>query len=69
MTEKKLVCVYLFILINRFGHFEMPQGKAEVQVNMSMNAPIKPRDIQNTQSWGKLRPLKSQEIRFSKLYV
>lgn len=42
MTEKKLICVYLFILINRFGHLEMPQGKAEVQVNKSVNDPINP---------------------------
>lgn len=67
MTEKKLICVYLFILINRFGHFEMPQGKAEVQVNKSVNTPIKPWDIWNTQNWGKLWLLKSQEIRFSKM--
>lgn len=52
MTEKESICVYLFILINRFGHLETPQGKAEVQVNISVKAPIKPWDIQNTQNWG-----------------
>lgn len=64
MTENKLICVYLFILINRFGHLETPQGKAEVQVNKPVNDLIKLWDIQNTQNHGKLRLLKSQEIRF-----
>lgn len=40
MTEKKLICVYLFILINSFRHLEMPQGKAELQVNKSVNTTI-----------------------------
>lgn len=40
MTEKKLICVYLFILINSFGHLEMPQGKAELQVNKFVNTTI-----------------------------
>lgn len=53
MTEKKLIYAYLFILINRFGHLETPQGKAEVQVNISVKVPIKPWDIQNTQNSGK----------------
>lgn len=61
MTEKKLICVYLFIFINRFGHLEMPQGKAEVHVNKCVNDPIKSWDIQNTQNCGKLRLLKSQK--------
>lgn len=48
MTEKKLICVYLFILINSFGHLEMPQGKAKLQVNKFVNTTIKLWGIWNT---------------------
>lgn len=58
MTEKKLICVYLFILINSFGHLEMPQGKAELQVNKFVNTTIKLWGIWNTQIWWKLMDTK-----------
>lgn len=54
MTEKKLICVYLFILINSFGHLEMPQGKAKLQVNKFVNTTIKLWRIWNTQKMAKI---------------